>query len=38
MQEKVKSAFVLTVTVLVTVYLLRHLPIVGPLTETAING
>lgn len=38
MQSKIKSAAIMTVTVLLTIYVLRRVPVVGPFVDTALRG
>jgi len=38
MQSKIKSAVVMTATVLLSIYVLRRLPVVGPFVDTALRG
>ena len=38
MQSHVKQAVITTAIVLVSIFILRKVPVVGPLVDTAING
>jgi hypothetical protein len=37
-QSKIKAAALMTATVLLTIYVLRRVPVIGPFVDTALRG